>query len=188
MLSFEQPVVCLDTETTDLDPYNRVIWDIGMVRRDVDGDYTSKQLFVELSERQIERADPESLEINNFYDRYNAYSALSPANVAHQVNDFCRGAILAGLCIDFDVRTLEDFVRAHGLIPSWDYHILDLRTLATGYLAGVNLNEPVPVFMSQTDLADTLPVEQQTEDSEHTAIGDAEFNASILKYLLGEED
>ena len=179
MISFDRPVVCVDIETTSLDPYDRLAWDIGMVRRSLDGTYDSRQFFVDLTERQIERADSESLDIGGFDERYNSLEALSPRTVASHVFDFTRGAYMAGICVDFDTRTVGDLLHSQNLTPPWDYHIVDLRALVVG-AHGVGFNQ------SQDDLADLMNIERQDESTKHTAIGDAEFNASLLRALLGE--
>lgn len=182
---FDRPVVVIDTETTSLDPYNRVIWEIGMVKITPEGGTDSRDFQVELTQREIDNADPVSLEIGGFDERYNAYSALSRRTVANYVHDYTDGCYVAGICVDFDVRTLTDLLHSHGLQAPWAYHVLDVRTLAVGYLRGKGSSIPFP--STQDNVATELGIDVISEAARHTALGDAEYGAAMLLAVMNQE-
>lgn len=183
---FNQRVVIVDVETTSLDPHERVVWDVGLVIREVDGTYTEQQFFVSLTQREIDRANPKSLDIGGFYERYNEYEALSKGTVAHHVQDVTRGALLAGICVDFDAVSLDNLLRSVGLVPEWDYHLVDIRTLAVGYLNGKS-PDSVDFPSDQDTVADLLGIDPIEEEDRHTALGDAKFGAAMLREILGDD-
>lgn len=186
---FESNVVVVDVETTDLDPHNRLVWDVGMVVLSPDLQFEQEhQFFVELTEREIKRANPESLDIGGFDDRYNVYEALGKNTAAGKVLDITTGNILAGICVDFDAVSLENLLTPLDKRPAWNYHLLDIRTLAIGYVFGGmkgNENYEDVIFpLKQDDVARMLGVEPISENDRHTAIGDARFGAEILRAVL----
>lgn len=180
---FDQPVVVIDTETTSLDPYNRVVWEIGMVKINPDGTTVSKDFQIELNQREIDRANPESLEIGGFDERYNELEALSRRTVANYVRDFTEGCIIANFAVDFDVRNLTDLLHSYDLQPAWDYHLLDLRSLFVGYLTAKG-HERGFLDWDQDAFADEFGVATIEEGNRHTALGDAEYAAAMLEAVI----
>lgn len=170
-------VVVLDTETTDLDPYNRLAWDIAGVVVEPDGSSRTFQYFVELTEREIERANQESLEVGMFDERYNQYEAMSKRAVAAALADLTKDAVLAGFTIDFDMEVIRNLMHQFGFTPEWDYHLFDVGT----YLAGYLRHEPKLTDWKprQSELGDYYGV--TANSAEHTALGDAEYCESIMR-------
>jgi DNA polymerase III alpha subunit (gram-positive type) len=182
---FDLPVVVVDVETTSLDSHDRVVWDVGMVKISTEGDIIAeKQFFIELTQRELDKANPESLDIGGYDERFNGLEAYSKATAAHMIKDFTDGCYLAGICVDFDAVSLENTLRAVGLRPGWDYHLLDVRTLAAGYLKAKELSGPLVWGISQDEVAELLNVDTIEEIDRHTAIGDAQYGAAILLAII----
>ncbi len=178
---FDRDIVVVDVEATDLDPHNRVVWDVGMVKISSEGEIIKEeQFFIELTQRELDRANPESLDISGYDERYNGLEAYSKASAAHRIRDFTEGCYLAGICVDFDAVSLENTLRAANVQPGWDYHLLDIRTFVAGYLHGRGeLGTPL-WSRSQDEIAELVNVDTIQESSRHTAIGDAQYGAAIL--------
>lgn len=152
------PIVFLDTETTGVHP-EREVWEIGMIRRDVDGDDQPLQLFVEVD---LAKADLRGLEIGGFYERHPLgrwLAGLDPTMpepsldwngepigeyvthrlAAHEVARYTHKAHIVAAVPNFDTESLAAMLRFWSLVPAWHYHIIDAETLMVGYLAGRTL-------------------------------------------------
>ena len=183
------PITIIDTETTSLDRDNLVVWDVGIVHRPAPGIYESRQYFVEVTTRELDRADQEALDIGGFDLRYNELEAFSKQAVAHIVHDLTEGAILANASVDFDAFGLTQLLKHAHLTPSWHYRLLDIRTIGLGYLLGRGAfaaSEDFPDNPGFNDVAEWLGMDPQPVETKHTALGDAEYAASVLREILGE--
>ena len=58
-----------------------------------------------------------------------------------EIEKITRGAHLVGAVVSFDAEVLAARMRAHGISPSFHYHLIDVEALAVGWLAG---SEPPP--------------------------------------------
>lgn len=183
---FDRNVVIVDVETTSLDRSNLVAWDVGLVTRTPDGKYSSEQFFVEVTNRELERADIEALDIGNFDERYNGLEAYSKNRAAHSVFDITKGAYFAAVNPDFDAFALTLLLKQAGLEPGWSYRLIDIRTLAVGYYLGMNPGTVYDEFPSLHTVAEMLEFDPIAETANHTAIGDAEYEARLLAYILGD--
>src|SRR5881394_2054482 len=65
----------LDTETTGVHP-GRKVWEIGMIRREPDGEERETSFFVEVN---LAKADPFGLTVGRFYERHPLGPVLSGA-------------------------------------------------------------------------------------------------------------
>ena len=145
------PIVFIDTETTSLRPDRRA-WEVGMIRRDDDGERET-QFYVEVS---LEEADLASLRIGGFYVRHPMGRAISgrgdwaepmldgpvrpgsyldEMNAAKVVAAWTHGAHLVGAVPAFDAEVLAQLLRENWLCPGWHYQPIDVETLAVGWLA-----------------------------------------------------
>lgn len=178
-----RPIVFLDTETDSLNRHTRQAWDIAMIRREPDGAEETATFFV--AGLDFSNADPTSLRMNHFYDRYDRDSYRltrhpggfapqeyrSPAEAARKVERMTRGAQLVGAVPSFDEETLARLLREHGLVPAWHHRFIDVENLAEGWLRGRGL--PVPDGGGLDVWARAVGVEPPSDDERHTAIGDA---------------
>lgn len=169
-------VVFIDTETTSLRPDRRA-WDIGLLARDPStGVDIPSQWFVRAEDLELDNADPFALKIGGFYERHPQMidarnQAVDERSVLLQVERITRGAHLVGAVPNFDAEVLGTRMRAHGIAPSWHYHLIDVEALAVGFLAGC----------TQLDMT-RLPWES---DWLHTALGDARWARAIYDRVTG---
>lgn len=188
------PVVFVDTETTALDRDLRQIWEVALVT--VAGTERVWHLPVDLS-----RADPISLGMNGFHDRYNDWDTPAeerPAILREFAAEFerlTRGMHLVGACVSFDELSLWRLLRDNGQCPMWHYHLADSENLAAGYLAsgvapkawpGVDYG-PAPIHRPPWDsrlLSLAVGVDPEKFDR-HTALGDALWAKAIYEAVMG---
>jgi DNA polymerase III epsilon subunit-like protein len=222
----------LDTETTSLRPDRRA-WEIGVIvrvpvtvkhpdapdtREDEDREY---HWFVETGDLDLGNADPMALKIGGFYERHpqcergleGGWGYTKTEEVAlREVETVTRGAHLVGAVVSFDADVLGQRMRAHGICPSWHYHLIDVEPLAVGWLNGrrarqneivdgyplenngepapglVRWNSPgpwdVPLPWKSDNLSAALGITVSDKDR-HTALGDARWARAIYDKVTG---
>jgi hypothetical protein len=196
-------IVFLDTETTSLRPDRRA-WEIAVIVREPqtvthpDGPDTTgtrdaeHRWLVDAEDLDLGNADLMSLKIGRFYERHpqaRMYASNRTAGVRREavalaeVEQVTRGAHLVGAVPSFDAEVLSARMRAHGICPSWHYHLQDTETLIIGYLRGQG--QPVPDLPWRSDdLSRLIGVEPPGEDSRHTALGDADWCRRIWDAVM----
>jgi hypothetical protein len=142
----DSPLVFVDVETDGLGPA-RLVWEIGMIRRDTIGE-KSTRIFVDVD---VSDAEPGALDIGRYYQRHpNGRAACglpdlgdelySPADAADIVSMWTfDNAVVIGCTVNFDTEALAELLRAHKLEPGWNYHVLDVTTFAAGWIRGRQL-------------------------------------------------
>jgi DNA polymerase III epsilon subunit-like protein len=182
----------IDTETTSLRPDRRA-WEIGIITRDpslaADGGDVEYHRFVDHDDLDLGNADLQSLKIGRFYDRH-PYArgtgfggTIEEYDVMLEVEQITRGAHLVGAVPNFDAEVLGARMREHGICPSWHYHLIDVETLAAGYLASMahgldNLDLTRQLPWNSDALSAALGITVSDEDR-HTALGDARWARAI---------
>jgi DNA polymerase III epsilon subunit-like protein len=207
-------VVFIDTETTSLRPDRRA-WEIGLIVRDPGKPDAEHSWFVRHDELDLGNADPFALKIGGFYERHPAFAGDrggDPWNASDfmersallEVERLTRGAHLVGAVPNFDAEVLGARMRAHGIAPSWHYHLIDVEALAVGYLAGLNGHghsslacaespncaafDGITLPWSSDDLTRLLGLPPVPEEERHTALGDARWARSIYDRVMGTAD
>lgn len=185
MSNFNVPLCFLDTETTGLDPHTRVPWEVALIRREPSG-YERRLVFqIELTNRELANADPESFEINGFHERYDTLEAFSKRSAAAFITEYTDEAHLIGMVPDFDALGLQYVLGYAGLKPRWYYQYLDVDNIAYGYYLAKGKQLLLPV---DTDwVLEDLGVENDP-DVRHTAMGDADLTARFFDALHGNPD
>lgn len=183
-------IVFIDTETTSLRPDRRA-WDIALITRDPGGPPRPRQWFTDIADLSLGNADPASLAIGGFYDRHPYYrlsGVTAPeTDILRAVEFLTRGAHLIGALPSFDTEVLGARMRAHGILPSWHYHTLDVEPAIAGWLAGQG--KPVPPLPWKSDLLSELAgVTPPGEGERHTALGDATWVMRIWDAIFTKED
>ncbi len=185
MTTTQQPVrlVFVDIETTSLDPDSGEIWEVGFVVRDgIEGDWE----HVALLDVTLQRADPISLSIGRFHERHHQgnrghkpdpETVYSPADFARVFSDISHGAHLVGNVVSFDEERLRRLLRRHGIVPSWNYHLVDVEAMIAGKL-GIE-----PPWKS-TRLAEALGVPVLGPDKAHMALEDARWSRDLYDAVL----
>lgn len=197
-------LVFTDTETTSLRPDRRA-WEIGLIVRDPGQADVKHRWFVNAEDLDMGGADAMALKIGRFYSRHPDYSGASKsdlkpeADALYHVERLTRGAHLIGAVVSFDAEVLGTRMRAHGILPSWHYHLVDVEALAAGWLhrdAAVKENREhsleeaswqrhlaSPPWNSD-ELTAALGVSIREEDR-HTALGDARWAAAVYDAVTG---
>lgn len=177
----------IDLETTSLRPDRRA-WEVAIIRRPWNAEldrhhpleafranrpedtvYHAFVDLVDLVDLDLGNADPIALRIGRFHERHPRYDGpgvpVPEAEVMWQVEHLTRGAVIVGAVVNFGTETLAARMRAHGLCPAWDHHLLDVEAYAAG-AAGM-----APPW----DFKTTLAAYNLTQDEAtvHTASGDA---------------
>jgi oligoribonuclease (3'-5' exoribonuclease) len=194
----------VDTETTGLDPHRHQIWEVGLIVRDslTTNEYTW-QLDVDLG-----RADPMALDIGRFHERrwptahsneefksallgtgHRLHEPLMP-EWARQFVELTRSVHLVGAVVSFDAERLWKLLRRLGQCPMWHYHLIDVETLAAGWLAAPEStgwpDAPVDVHRppwDSTELSLAVGVDPERFDR-HTALGDARWAMAIYDAVM----
>ena len=179
------PALCfVDTETTSLDRHKRVAWEIAMVRREEDGSEKRIEFQMELTNREVNNADPVSLDIGGFDERYDEVAAYSRKTAAALIAEYTHEAILVGRQVHFDADNLSDILEGQGQYPTWNYRLFDVMTLAKGYLLNhdniTNVSDSVvELFDGGSErLAEWLGV-NPSDFASHTAMGDVEYDMAV---------
>lgn len=194
-------LIFIDTETTSLRPDRRA-WEIGIIERRSDGD-VEHHWFIDSEDLDLGNADLMSLQIGRFHERHPDINAdASPRcwpekQVLRQVEALTRGAHLVGAVVSFDAEVLAARLRAHGLCPSWHYHLVDVEALAAGVLAtqagwadlsgepasAQALREMAQPPWDSGELSGELGIDPADFDR-HTALGDARWARAIYDAVM----
>jgi len=182
-------LVFIDTETTSLRPDRRA-WDVGMIVRE-DGKDTEHQFFVDTNDLDLGNADPFALRVGRFYERHphmlpweshRMDMVGSERAVMEQVEELTRDAHLIGAIVSFDAEVLAARMRARGILPSWRYHLIDVESLAIGYLRNSDKKMEPPWDAREFDAA--LGLKPAPAAEKHTAIGDARWAMRIYDEVM----
>lgn len=171
----------IDTETTSL-RHDRRAWEIAVILRYPDGSETEESIFIDTGDLDLGNADSQSLAIGRFWTRHPQVYPFATGETSSEHDALTglahatRGAHLVGAVPSFDAEVLATRMRAHGILPGWHYHLVDVEALAAGAL-GI-----APPWDSD-DLTARLGV--TTDDLErHTALGDANWAMRIYDAAL----
>lgn len=184
-----RPLVFLDCETTGIHP-GRKVWEVAMIKRDEHGERET-HLFVD--NLDLSNADPYALRLSGFYDRHPSCNKslvkdaglLTKPAAARRIESWTRGATIVGLVPNFDTETLDSFLRSVGFLPAWDYHLVDVRALALGWLAGCGWAVPLDVKTDQ--LAALCGHPAASDEDRHTALGDTRWTRDWFDHLTNPD-
>lgn len=173
-------LVFIDTETTSLRP-DRRIWDIGIITQKQGGVRTKYQGFIDRDDLDLGNANLFSLSIGKFFERHPDFNGSNETTASEhslllEIEETTRGAHLVGAVVSFDAETLATRMRAHGICPSWHYHLIDVEALAIGYLRASGHSFSLPWKSDDLSTALGISVDQEKK---HTALGDAEWAMAI---------
>ncbi len=189
-------IVFIDTETTSLRPDRRA-WEVGLIIRDPGKPDREWGGLVDLDDLDLGNADPFALKIGRFYDRHPQTMAPNVKersfggkvdreyDVLRGVEFRTRGAHLVGAVPNFDAEVLSTRMRAHGVAPSWHYHLIDVEALAVGHLAAYG---PIALPWDSDALTRKLGLEPVPDEDRHTALGDARWARAIYDRVTGGTD
>lgn len=208
-------LVFLDTETTGLDPRTHQIWEIGAILRDEWGTETE---YLWQIRPNLDTADPKSLEIGRFHERFLVPEGVDAVRVMedgslwklalHEMlfdfQEVVRDAHLVGAVPSFDDAFLKALLQPLNRRIGWHYHLIDVETLAVGYLHGViaraidearmDGRTPLKFDRSRTnppwdseDISRAVGV-NPAKFERHTALGDARWAKAIYDAVRGDAE
>jgi hypothetical protein len=136
--------------------------------------------------------DPAALRLNRCAERGPSAAAevLTEPELAERLRRDLSGAVLIAANPHFDAGHVAQLLLAHGLIdsvqrPPWSYRLIDLKSLAVGFLAACGqLPAMPPNGWGQADVAECLPVADIPFGLEHTAAGDVLQVRHIARHIL----
>ena len=185
----EPTIAFVDCETTSLRPDRRA-WEIAVILRRPGQTDEEHSWFVDWHDLDLGNADPASLRFGKFYDRHPQGRRSTIGCPLPQVEDailleveeLTRGAIIMGSNPSFDTEMLAARMRAHGICPSWHYHLEDVPTLALGWLYGAG--KPIPEARKSDQISLACGVDPARYDR-HTALGDCRWIRDLYDVLTG---
>lgn len=178
-------VAFVDTETLGLDADHHPVWEVGLITPNG----KEHHWFVTVTPRQVDLAHPKALEIGRFAERYDAERAVHRGLFCRQFVDLLPdGCHLAGAVVSFDEERIRRTCWRHQVRPNWHYHLIDVETLAIGYLAGLDhaghgVETLTPPWNSD-QLTAALGITVDDMDK-HTALGDARWARAIFLKVMG---
>lgn len=176
-------IAFVDCETTSL-RHDRRAWEIAVIlRRPGKPDHEAAWLIT-YADLDLGNADLASLKFGRFYDRHPGAEVelFDESEVLRRVEWLTRGAILMGSNPSFDAETLSARMRAHGICPSWNYHLEDVPTMAKGWLYGSG--RPLPETWKSDQISLACGVNPEKYDR-HTALGDCEWIRDLYGVVTG---
>lgn len=194
----------IDTETLGLDPDRHPVWEAALILTDTD---KSESLYrgtwqIKLTEKQIADGDQVGMNICRFHERYGEGCMVDAASFVEVFADLTAEAHLVGAVVSFDEERLRRLCLAHGRVPKWHYHLIDVEALAFGYLHGrARMNaalahpgssaaSPLPEVARalpwrSDDLSAAIGVETVPPGERHTAMADALWAKRIYDKVTG---
>ena len=174
-------LVFLDTETSSL-RHDRRAWEVGLIARDERGKDREFSWFIDRADLDLGNADLMSLKVGRFHERHpgangQIRSVSREWEALERIERLTRGATIVGAVPWFDTDVLGQRMRAHGLCPSWHYHLVDVETLAAGALG------QAPPWGFDDLLAKYELTYDETD--RHTALGDARMVRDLYDAVLG---
>ncbi|MGW9299661.1 3'-5' exonuclease [Streptomyces cyaneofuscatus] len=188
------PIAFVDTETTHLDADLGEVWEVAVILRELDNNEPADTEYVWQIRPTFVNADPESLRIGRFRERFavppNAEAAhthpdfgsatrLTRGDVINAILDTLRGAVIVGSNPGFDDRFLRRLLGPGS--AQWHYRPIDVATLAAGYLWAqepeLMAKDTKPI--SSRWLSRQVGVEPPGDDVAHTALGDARWARDV---------
>ena len=196
----------IDTETTSL-RHDRRAWEIGLIIREPTREH-EERWFIDIDDLDLGNADIMSLNVGRFHHRHPHMNGGESREVDREkaillrIEELTRGAHLVGAVVSFDADVLGQRMRAHGICPSWHYHLIDVEALAVGYLSataavcerrdagempgperGAELRQLTAAPWKSDDLSAALGVTVSDKDR-HTALGDARWARAIYDAVI----
>ena len=190
------PIAFVDTETTHLDAEKGDAWEVAVILRETDGEQAADTEYVWQIRPNLATADPESLRIGRYLDRFAVPAHVEAAFTGYPdkavpmtrfqavsaIRSVLDGAVLVGSNPGFDDRFLRKLL---GAAP-WHYRPLDIATLAAGHMWALDhdlmAKDPKPI--SSRWLSRQVGVEPPGDDA-HQALVDARWARDVYDAVTG---
>lgn len=174
----------VDTETTSLRPDRRA-WEVAVILREAGPDFQRQDAYawdIDSTDLDLANADERSLAVGRFYERHPNFATrptshpVTERSMLVEVERLTRGAVIVGAVPWFDTEVLGNRMRAHGLLPSWHYALVDVKALAAGAF------KLPPPWSLDDCLAGAGLVYAEAE--RHTALGDARMVRDLYDAVM----
>ncbi|MYW48857.1 hypothetical protein [Streptomyces sp. SID161] len=186
-------IAFVDCETTHLDAEIGEAWEVAVIlRQQRDGRTTDTEYVWQFAIDQA-AADPEALRIGRYRERHvvdpswgAAFTGPGPilpcsrASAVEAIAGMLAGAVLVGSNPGFDDRFLRKLLGS----ARWHYRPYDIVQLAA-MKVGVEVAGPLP--WSSRKLSYAVGVEPPTEDTAHTALGDARWARAVYDAVMAPQ-
>jgi len=203
------PIAFVDCETTHLDAEIGEAWEVAIILRDFDDNEPTDTEYVWQIRPNLATADPESLKIGRYLERFavpvHAEAAwtgyqdgpvlpMGRGEVVGAILNVLRGAMLVGSNPAFDDRFLRKLLGPGS--AQWHYRPVCIATLAAGRKLGMTEvvrrfggkplpSDEVPFPFSSRDLSRWTGVEPPSDGDAHTALGDARWARDVFDAVTG---
>ncbi|QHB37906.1 hypothetical protein SEA_OPIE_64 [Gordonia phage Opie] len=164
----------VDTETTGLGPLDQ-IWEFAAIIRRLDGSESTVHLHIE-HDRSLADDLPEEFRADYTrrfgIDGMHVYSRAGAASIIHAA---LTSTHIVGVNPAFDARLLEQLLRDAGLVPSWNYHLVDLSPVTIGVLLAAGERVDLPWKSDALSARVGVPTNDEAGEplyARHTAMGD----------------
>jgi DNA polymerase III epsilon subunit-like protein len=124
---------------------------------------------------QLSRSNPKAMEVNGWGKREFA-PLMHPIDAAVQIAAFTDNCYLVGQNVRFDERFVDNFLRAQGVIPQWNFRLVELSSLVAGVQG---LMPPI----KSSEITAITGIENKYK---HTALGDAKWDRDIFNWCMGK--
>lgn len=178
------PLAFVDTETTGLDPFLHDAWEYAVILRTNGHDEEHTYRI----EPDLTNADPKALEINPYWQRTSApgWEWDDRRTAATSLYALLNGAVMIGSNPAFDAGMIANlFGRYYAQPQPWHYRVVDIATLAAGFLHGaLAIGDPNPRMpYSSRDLSRAVGVQPPGDDG-HQALVDARWARDVYDAVM----
>lgn len=194
----DRPIVFLDTETNGLHADRRP-WEIAWIRREVDG--TETERCIQIADIDNTNAELKGLQVGRFHERFKGgpkeswsltidmtllprdqRNILLEIDAAIEVERATRGAIIVGAVPSFDTEVLAAMLRRHKLCPSWYYNLVDVETLAAGWLRAMPAS--APIVQKRRSAQSTLLQMEHKKQRAYSKITSTRYERATIEQLV----
>jgi len=160
---------------------------------------------LELTKKDLRKADKESLRINNYHNDNRAFAATTALNnpttrkLWQQASDLLAGRIMCSQNIAFDIQFVEKELELYGLSETkrWQRKHLELWSLSLiTQLTEIAFHENQNALKAVTEnwnknniisLSDAARcIDPENNHTAHTTTGDVEMGISIFEHFVGQ--
>ena len=189
-------IAFVDCETTHLDAEIGEAWEVAVIQREQDGNRLTDTEYCWQFAVDRAAADSEALRIGRFRERYlvdpswgAAWTGPGPvipcsrADAVNAIVALLRGTMLVGSNPGFDERHLRKLLGPGS--AQWHYRPYDIVQLAAAKL-GVYAAGPLP--WRAHVLSRAVGVEPPSEETAHTALGDARWARDVFDAVMTTQE
>ncbi len=172
----DRDLLFVDLETTGLDLDKHEIIEIGCLVVGGQNLKIKKKYHVRVKPKHLETASKEGLEVSG-YNKKDWVNAKTLVSSLKEVADLSPGAMPAGWKIDFDWTFLEKAFKEEKIKHSFDYHLIDVLSLAYRYFR--KKKEPEGLGLRKVAAVMKIDIPEK-----HGAMVDIQATYKVFKILM----